>query len=577
PDAKKGWPAVFEDRVLVAHSEEGDDIHAYRDPGAIVGTGELNLGSGASGTVTVSPKYGQVAAGKPVTLTAKADTGSVFSCWEIVGVDTTGLDLSSPTLKYPSPASGDVTATAKFVTKQEDIDSLVVTVSDGAAESDGSYALDLGACVDSYSLPKLTVTGLPAGLKYDAKTMTISGKATKPGVYTVTVKATNASVKTATAATTKTFRITVPNLSCDALPNLNPETDFYVASVGVAISANFINCTPTSGWTVNVAGLPTGLKYDAKTGKITGVLTAKVGLYTVTFTATKRGEPNQMATITLNVEPLPDWAVGTFYGYLYTKGYSGSGVGRTSYVTWECADLVTIDVSSVGVVKFTGTFYDNGGRIDKDYRTATLTHFDRANERIDFEWSYTERDGGPVTGIDRQVASGAIYRNAELSEKLGADIAEIEIECNGTDGWNDDYEAVCLAQKNVFSMSSLGAVLPDVNGKSWTDNLYNVYSTESWSYVSGRLDLLFAADGVFSPVWTPAGAGSMTRKLAQKTYLILDDFDTGTGVATCQAFVSTYDNVDEERACWFLYTLQISAKGEVLNGKCERVLIDEDD
>ena len=69
-----------------------------------------------SGTVTVSPKYGQVAAGKDVSLTAKpSDKHSVFYKWEITGLDTEGLDLSAATLKFKSPGTNDVVATAVFV------------------------------------------------------------------------------------------------------------------------------------------------------------------------------------------------------------------------------------------------------------------------------------------------------------------------------------------------------------------------------------------------------------------------------------------------------------------------------
>ena len=71
---------------------------------------------------------------------------------------------------------------------------------------DGSFSLDLSEVVGSLSTPKLTVKGLPTGLKYDAKTLAISGKATKPGVYTVTVSATNATVK---QPVVKTFELTV--------------------------------------------------------------------------------------------------------------------------------------------------------------------------------------------------------------------------------------------------------------------------------------------------------------------------------------------------------------------------------
>jgi len=83
--------------------------------------------------------------------------------------------------------------------------------------------------------------------------------------------------------------------------------------VGVALDPKLIDCTPASGWTVKAAGLPAGLKYDAKTGVVSGVPTAKAGSYTVTFTVTK-GKEKETATITLNVAALPIWAVGTFDG-----------------------------------------------------------------------------------------------------------------------------------------------------------------------------------------------------------------------------------------------------------------------
>ncbi len=186
------------------------------------------------------------------------------------------------------------------------------------AGADGSFTLSLLEIVFSASTPNLTVKGLPTGLKYDAKTMKISGKATKPGVYEVTVSATNATVK---KPVTATFSLVVPNLTCDALPNLMPETDAYgTISCGVAFDPGLVDCSPEDGWTVKVAGLPAGLKYDAKTGKITGVPT-KAGTFTVTFTAT-RGKEKETATITLATEALPDWAAGTFTGYVKENGGS---------------------------------------------------------------------------------------------------------------------------------------------------------------------------------------------------------------------------------------------------------------
>jgi len=72
----------------------------------------------------------------------------------------------------------------------------------------------------------------------------------------------------------------VPNFECAALPMLKPETDAYgVVRSGVIFDAGLVDCTPADGWTVKVAGLPSGLKWDAKIGKIVGVPTAKAGKF----------------------------------------------------------------------------------------------------------------------------------------------------------------------------------------------------------------------------------------------------------------------------------------------------------
>ena len=272
----------------------------------------------AAGTATGTGVYAE---GKKVSISAKPIKGWVFAGWyrdmklkepmAFASADgrTASQSVVVPEVRY---------LFARFATEAEDIESLKVAVADAVTGADGTYSLDLGACVESLSLPKLAVTGLPAGLKYDAKTLKVTGKATKPGVYAVTVKATNTSVKKATDGTTATFTITVPNFESDKLPGLLSATDAYGAvSAGVALDPGLIDCTPADGWTVKVAGLPTGLKYDAKAGKIAGVPTAKPGPYTVTFTASKKGEANQVATITLNVEALPAWAVGTFDGAVF--------------------------------------------------------------------------------------------------------------------------------------------------------------------------------------------------------------------------------------------------------------------
>jgi uncharacterized repeat protein (TIGR02543 family) len=277
-------------------------VAAYRDASA---TNKVKVTGG-----------GKYAFGSKVSLKATPEKGNVFAGW----FDAQGNPPAAGSVDYRTASCAylatdeDVTLMAMFAKESEDVASLKVTVTNATTAADGAYALDLGACVNSLSLPKLTVKGLPAGLKFDSKALKVAGKATKPGVYTVTVEATNTSVKKATDDSKGVFTLTVPNKTCAALPNLKSETDAYdVVLCGVAFNPAWVDCTPVNGWTVKVAGLPAGLKYDAKTGKITGVPTAKPGYYTVTFTATM-GREKQEATITLNVAALPAWAVGTFDG-----------------------------------------------------------------------------------------------------------------------------------------------------------------------------------------------------------------------------------------------------------------------
>ena len=184
-------------------------------------------------------------------------------------------------------------------------------------DDDGVILLNLWELITPVDRLKLTVTGLPTGLKFDAKTGVISGKATKPGVYTVTVSATN---KTVTKPVTATFDIVVPNLVSEKLPGLEQETDAYgIVTCGVAFDAGLVDCSPEDGWTVKAAGLPAGLKLvqdkNTKAYSIAGVPT-KAGTFTVTFTASKKGEKSEVATITLDVEAAPEWAVGTFTGWV---------------------------------------------------------------------------------------------------------------------------------------------------------------------------------------------------------------------------------------------------------------------
>ena len=285
---------------------------------------DLAVRATEGGTVKGAGRY---LAGKKASLSAKASAGNVFAGWYAdASLETPlagGTDYRTASLPLVM-TNRDVTVWARFEPVEKDAASLTLLLQDAyTAAKDGSF--DLVVPVASLSLPKLSVKGLPAGLKFDAKGNRITGVAKKPGVYTVTVSATNLSVKKAVSAA---FSLTVPNVESALLPGLRYETDAYPVSAGVALPEALIDLTALEGYTVTaMSGLPAGLKFNAKTGVLSGVPT-KAGSFTVTITA-KNGRQTVTATVTVSVEALPAWASGTFEGCAWVDDAVGGQVSLT--------------------------------------------------------------------------------------------------------------------------------------------------------------------------------------------------------------------------------------------------------
>ena len=186
---------MFFERIWLAnwHAEAvpGGGI-AYRDAGMVMAVESLD-GTG-SGTVTANPKYGQAAAGKTVTLTAKAAKDSVFVKWVYEDEDGDEIWEYSPTLKLVS-SGNDMYVRAVFAAKEN------VTLPKPYAYSDDYEFTHMvvgvpfwsGVGVDDTSRPvSFTAKNLPAGLKIDKTTGDIYGTPTKAfdGIVTVTVTST---------------------------------------------------------------------------------------------------------------------------------------------------------------------------------------------------------------------------------------------------------------------------------------------------------------------------------------------------------------------------------------------------
>ena len=433
----------------------------------------------ATGTKTGDGIY---AVGKKVTIRATAARGCVFAGW----YDDEGNPLAGSadfrTASFPY-VMGDrkTTLIAAFATEGEDKDSLgFVNVTNVTTAADGSLVLDLGVCVTSLSLPKLSLTGLPSGLKYDAKTLKVSGEAKKPGVYTVKIAATNTSVKKATDDTTTTFVVTVPNFECDALPNLKPETNAYdTVRCGVVHDPAMVNCMPVDAdWTVKATGLPRGLKFvrdkTTKAYSITGVPTAKAGSYTVTFTASKKGEKNQVATITLNVEALPEWAVGTFGGSVdgggLVQSFTVSANGKISGKVLKDGLVWTLSAPSFSDVEIPGSEAESpvfhASVIGKSGKLAFT------NEVAVSAEAFGESMRGVAEG-EEWSAWQNLWKTAPW-KTIAKPFANKSLVLSGTaDGLPDDGDSVTLKFAASGTVSASGKFVTGFNEKTKKDIVYS--------------------------------------------------------------------------------------------------------
>ncbi len=321
------------------------------------------------GSVTPVESGAKTEIGKKVTLKATVKTltsGKTKSKCAFAGWydRATGECVSlAPSFSY-TVTGEDRQFEADFATEQDDADSLAIAAVDAATASDGTLPapIDVGAMVTSLSEPKVTLKGLPAGLKFDAKTLSVTGKATKPGVYTVTISATNASQKKAKSAD---FTITVPNF-VDALIGV---ADSYGPFVPGAEYAQQIPGAADCA----VAGLPSGMKWTAKDvvdSKTKFVMVpansfygapTKPGNYTVTFTKTvkeldakgKQVSVKHTATSTFVVGPFPKLTIETV-------GASGKDkvAGAGEYAANKKVSLKAAPDGTKGAVKVFMGWYD---------------------------------------------------------------------------------------------------------------------------------------------------------------------------------------------------------------------------
>ena len=241
-----------------------------------------------------------------VTLKATTEKGQVFAGWytdsqlQSPYVASDGTDYRTASCTYSIPLYSSLFPRVVSEAEDRNID----LECDPQEFYDSNKQMSLPVRAISYSLPTITAANLPTGLKFDAKTMLVSGTPTKPGEAKI-VKFT---VKNLTNKTGVIFErlIKIGDARAESLPDLKyNDADGYPAFVPGAeqdmaevLGQSTMDVLAQGGWTVT--GLPAGMKFDPKTGKFSGAPTKGNEAYLVTF---KKG--NETATITLRTGALP--------------------------------------------------------------------------------------------------------------------------------------------------------------------------------------------------------------------------------------------------------------------------------
>lgn len=218
---------------------------------------------------------GSFKAGTKTTLKATAAQDWVFAGWSGAGAPS-GFAALNPSLPYVMGTDDLTEIDADFIHKRDDTlfvdDPGVVAVVKNEA-----YSTNLVEnLIETRSLPTVSVTGLPTGLKFDAKTFLVSGtvgKTAKSGYFYVTVAAKNASGY----AFTRILKFVVLETAGEPIPDepmLPNEADIDFSDLdslmtggfcpaGGAEAVGFVVSPSESGsdvTAVSVSGLPSGLK-----------------------------------------------------------------------------------------------------------------------------------------------------------------------------------------------------------------------------------------------------------------------------------------------------------------------------
>lgn len=359
-----------------------------------------------------------------------------------------------------------------------------------------------------------TVKGLPSGLKYDKNTGIVSGTAksvtsasgtvawfTKKGAPDVPIAfVVRAENVTASCAGLSSGNITVGvNGGVDGIPvNVSAETDVR---------------------SVSVKGLPSGMKYDAKSGKIVGAPT-KSGTFTATVTVTTKAGTKMTKEFSFTVKAVNPRAVGTFKGYVCTTTSVDpfgalTYMGTVQFTSTDTGKLSAKVVTAQGAYSFSATGWD--AVTNKKYYVSFTTKkgaafaleldASMALNRFMIYGEFTPGDGTPTRPV---AAVGNVFaRNWYFKVDADHDIDSTDIY---------DLKRTYDAKSADLTVTLKGDGTAAIKG--------NVRQFKVSA--SGFANLFYAQDGiliVFTPTVSLRDIGNVVKKfpLAIQTYIPYND------------------------------------------------------
>ena len=432
--------------------------------------------------------------GKKISLSAKGPKGTAFTGWFKDGAPWPNeTEYLESKLKYVMTEE-NLSLVARFEKEKMSV------ACDGLSALAVGEEVALPIAIETQSGVK-SVQGskLPTGLKVKKDKASgewfVTGKPKKVGAWNSVIKVTakSGAVEQLPVTVTVEDKGEVDLLSANHYfrePLKNGKGEKYVVSVGISNVEEFLPNLKLTKGSLNVSGLPAGLKYDAKTGKITGIAT-KAGTYTVTLTVTD-GKAKYVSTITIEVEALPDWVVGTFHGYIDgSESYAGDWV-----------DWVTITINSSGKVSYKDITED-GSIYVVNPKDITFILDERGDYIIETDQKGVDWYNKKVLRISYVVIDGITVGVIE-GESKGADIED-------GGAWIQPCIGEFYACQNVWEIAKGTKLTPTLVENSTTSVSMNRMRDDDWDpYYGGYLTLKYGVNGAVTTVYSESDGGKAT-------------------------------------------------------------------